>query len=108
MVKTLFLPQLIFHSYLYLFPLYFVFDSLEFDSICQITETAGIQTAGFFSLNTIQEYKTPKFGFIEQTNIPLAKKYGFSRDSSLFIPRYLANKTAEQIESEQNAISTTN
>lgn len=90
------------------FPLYFVFDSMDFDSICQITENAGVQTAGFFSLNTIQEYKTPKFGFIEQTNIPLAKKYGFSRDSSLFIPRYLANKTAEQIESEQNAISTAN
>lgn len=82
------------------FPLYFVFDSLDFNSICQVTENAGIQTAGFFSLNTIQEYKTPKFGFIEQTNIPLAKKYGLSRDSSLFIPRYLANKTAEQIEFE--------
>ncbi|WP_296706349.1 hypothetical protein [Treponema sp. UBA7570] len=82
------------------FPLFFVFDSLDFKSICQITENAGVQTAGFFSLNTIQEYKTSKFGFIEQTNIPLAKKYGLSRDSSLFIPRYLANKTAEQIESE--------
>lgn len=90
------------------FPLFFVFDSLDFNSICQITENAGVQTAGFFSLNTIQEYKTSKFGFIEQTNIPLAKKYGLSRDSSLFIPRYLANKTAEQIESEQNAISTAN
>lgn len=79
-------------------PLFFVFDSLDFDSISEITENAAPQSQGFFSLNSIPEYKTPNLGFIEQTNIRLAKKQGLSRDPSLFIPRYLANKTEEQIQ----------
>ncbi len=77
---------------------FFVFDATDFEAINKITENAVFQNGGFFCLNSIPEFKTSSLGFIEQTNIPLARKLGFDRDSSLFIPRYLAGKTFEEIE----------
>ena len=52
---------------------------------------------GAFWLNRIDEYKTPGFGFIEQTDPLLAHIFGMERDASFFIPRYVAGKTAEAI-----------
>lgn len=77
--------------------LFFIADSLDFDSITEICENAGQNLTGFYPLNKIAEYKTPGLGFIEQTNVHLAKKYGLSRDKSLFIPRYAAGKTLAEL-----------
>lgn len=80
---------------------FFVFDATDFESINKITENAGIQNDGFFCLNSIPEFKTTSLGFIEQTNVHLARSLGFERDPSLFIPRYLAGKTFEEIENSR-------
>lgn len=80
---------------------FFVFDAVDFETINKITENAGCQDGGFFCLNSIPEFKTSSLGFIEQTNIPLARKLDLERDPSLFIPRYLAGKTFEEIENSQ-------
>ncbi len=82
---------------------FFVFDATDFEAINKITENAGSQNGGFFCLNSILEFKTSSLGFVEQTNIPLARSLGLERDSSLFIPRYLAGKTFEEIENLQNS-----
>lgn len=80
---------------------FFVFDATDFETINKITENAGNQNDGFFCLNSIPEFKTSSLGFVEQTDIPLARSLGFERDSSLFIPRYLAVKTFEEIENSR-------
>ena len=76
---------------------YFVTDSLDFDSVYEIMEYAGQKSLGFFPLNKISEYKSPELGFIEQTDIFVAKKIGLLRDKSFFIPRYAANKTLAEL-----------
>lgn len=77
---------------------YFVFDSLDFNSISSIIDYASTTRTGFFVLSRVDEYKTPGLGFVEQTDIPLAKEKGLERDKSLFIPRYVAAKTEETFE----------
>lgn len=77
--------------------LYYIFDSLDFDSISKISENAEKNFTGFFALNKLGEYKTPGLGFIEQTDVRLAKKKGLSRDKTLFIPRYAASKTLQEL-----------
>ncbi len=76
---------------------FFIFDVLDYDSICRITDLSGEKFSGFYSLNRIPEYKTPGFGFIEQSNVVLAKRFGLTRDKSLFIPRYCSSKVLTEL-----------
>ena len=77
--------------------LFFITDNISFDDIKSITEAWPVNTLNFFSLNKISEYKSSGFGFVEQTDILVAKKLGLSKDSTFFIPRYVALKSDEEI-----------
>lgn len=72
---------------------FFVTDTMSFDSLAEIIESAGENYAGFFSLSSVDEYNSRGLGFVEQTDILTAKKLGLSRDKTLFIPRYVSGKT---------------
>lgn len=77
--------------------IFYLVDGIDFDTIFSVVEQ-NKNASAFYSLNRIDEYKTSGFGFIEQTD-PLfaAAEFDLKRDSSLFIPRYAANKTMENI-----------
>lgn len=77
--------------------IFYLVDGIDFDTIFSVVEQ-NKNASAFYSLNRIDEYKTSGFGFLEQTD-PLfaAAGFGLKRDSSLFIPRYAANKTMENI-----------
>lgn len=77
--------------------IFYLVDGIDFDTIFSVVEQ-NKNASAFYSLNRIDEYKTGGFGFLEQTD-PLfaAAGFGLKRDSSLFIPRYAANKTMENI-----------
>ena len=77
---------------------FYLTDGIDFDTINDVIEKNSQNAAGFFSLNRIDEYKTTGFGFIEQTDPVFAANFNLKRDSSLFIPRYAANKTIENIQ----------
>ncbi|MBQ7881158.1 MAG: hypothetical protein IJ312_00390 [Treponema sp.] len=77
--------------------LFFITDNISFDDIKSITEAWPVNTLNFFSLNKISEYKSSGFGFVEQTDVLVAKKLGLSKDSTFFIPRYVALKSDEEI-----------
>ena len=76
---------------------FIVSDGMDFDSVYEIIGSTGGQTLGFFSLNSVSEYKSSPLGFVEQTNILLAKQFALTRDKTFFIPRYAAGKCMEQI-----------
>lgn len=76
---------------------YYITDGVSFDTINAVIEAFPKNAIGFYSLNRIPEYKTQGFGFIQQTDILLAKYFSMKRDSSFFIPRYVANKTKDDI-----------
>lgn len=76
---------------------FIVSDGMDFDSVYEVSACTDGQTLGFFSLNSISEYKSSPLGFVEQTNILLAKSLKLSRDKTFFIPRYAAGKCMEQL-----------
>lgn len=75
---------------------FYIVDGIDFDTIYSIVEQ-NKNAASFYSLNRIDEYKTGGFGFLEQTDPVFAAHFDLKRDPSLFIPRYAANKTIENI-----------
>lgn len=77
--------------------IFYLTDGIGFEAISSVIEENSPNATGFYSLNRIDEYKTSGFGFIEQTDPIFASKFGLKRDKSLFIPRYAANKTIENI-----------
>ncbi len=77
--------------------LFYLTDGVDFETVYDLMEFFPANTNGFFPINRVAEYKTSQFGFIEQTNPLFAQMFQLKRDSSLFIPRYVANKTAEYI-----------
>ncbi len=81
---------------------FYLTDGVDFDTIYTVIDLFPENANGFFSLNRIAEYKTSGFGFIEQTAPLFARTFKLNRDTSLFIPRYVANKTAEYIAQENN------
>lgn len=76
--------------------IFYLVDGIDFDTIYSIVEQ-NKNASAFYSLNRIDEYKTGGFGFLEQTDPVFAAHFGLRRDPSLFIPRYAANKTIENI-----------
>lgn len=77
--------------------IFYLVDGIDFDTIFSVVEQ-NKNASAFYSLNRIDEYKTSGFGFIEQTDPLFATaEFDLKRDSSLFIPRYAANKTIENI-----------
>jgi len=78
--------------------LYFITDGIGIEDIYQVVAEYPENVLGFFSMNMINEYKSQGFGFVDMTHIYTASRLGLERDSSFFIPRYIAKKTAEDAE----------
>ena len=80
---------------------YYIVDNVDFDTISNVIEEFSTEpysnAKGFFSMNRVPEYETNGYGFIEQTDVLLAKMKGIERENKFFIPRYVANKTIESI-----------
>lgn len=76
--------------------IFYLTDGIDFDTIYTVIAENENVTA-FYSLNRVDEYKTSGFGFIEQADPLIAPVFNLKRDPSLFIPRYAANKTMENI-----------
>ena len=81
--------------------LFFALENISTGTAQSLTNQFADHTLGIFWLNRIAEYKTIDFGFIEQTDPLTAHFLGISRDPSLFIPRYVAGKTAETVAQAQ-------
>lgn len=77
--------------------IFFVTDSLNYETIVKISENLGDKSTGFYSLARLGEYKSQGLGFVEQTDIFTANKLDLERDKTLFIPRYAARKTTEDL-----------
>jgi hypothetical protein len=80
-------------------PLFVVTDGIDTATTVKIITAVRKNCTGYFPLARIHEYKTSGYGFVEQTDVWLGKALGVERDSSLFIPRYAANKTIAAAES---------
>ncbi|WP_191017447.1 hypothetical protein [Treponema zioleckii] len=80
---------------------FLITDSLNIDEIYAIRYKFRKNAIGVFLLDSVKEYKTPTYGFIEQTDVLLAQtQFKLKRDKTLFIPRYVANKTIKEIEKQ--------
>ena len=81
--------------------IFYITDGVDFDSIYAVIDEYNTEpysnAKGFYSLNRVSEYKSSGYGFIEQTDVLLARKKGLGRENKFFIPRYAANKTIESI-----------
>ena len=84
----------------YNLPIFYICEGFDFDTILEISKKFDENFVGFFSLNRIEEYKAPKFGFVEQTDVFLAHYLGIDRDREFFIPRYAAFKTIQSFDSQ--------
>ena len=84
---------------------FYIVDNVDFDSIYSVIDEFNTEpysnAVGFFSMNRVDEYKTNGYGFIEQTDILLARQKGFERENKFFIARYVANKTIKAIEEQK-------
>lgn len=78
--------------------IYYISDGIENDLIYSVVCDFPDNGIGYFPLDSIKEYKSSGFGFVDMTNLRTAKKLGLERDNSFFIPRYVAKKTASDVE----------
>ena len=81
--------------------IFFALENISTDDAQALTDQFGENALGTFWLNRIAEYKTPNFGFIEQTDPLTAYFFGIERDPSFFIPRYVAGKTITAVAQAQ-------
>lgn len=81
---------------------FIVGDEMNSNTVLSIINKFPKNTAGFFLLNTLPEYTTAGYGFIEQTDPWFGNIIGVNRDPSCFIPRYAANKTIDQLQKKQS------
>ena len=78
--------------------LFFIVDGISIDLLNELTAQFPENAMGFFAINRVAEYQTSGYGFLEQTDPLAAYFFNLKRDSSFFIPRYVAGKTTESIE----------
>ena len=80
---------------------FYIVDGVDFDSIYSVIDEFNTEpfsnAKGFFSMNRVDEYTSSGYGFIEQTDVLLARGMGIERENKFFIPRYVANKTIKSI-----------
>lgn len=72
-----------------------VSDGMADTAAVDVMKQSGGRVQGVFALDSISEYKTPGFGFVEQTDPLVASYFGLARDNTLFIPRYAVLKSVE-------------
>lgn len=80
---------------------FYIVDGVDFDSIYSVIDEFNTEpyanAKGFFAMNRVDEYQTSGYGFVEQTDVLLARTKGIERENKFFIPRYVANKTIKSI-----------
>ena len=76
---------------------FLVIDQMPLESIAPILDLDEDGIIGFFPMNRITEYETTGLGFVNQTSPLFAHLLGFRRDRTLFMPRYLARKTVQDV-----------
>lgn len=80
---------------------FYIVDGVDFDSIYAVIDEFNTEpysnARGFFAMNRVAEYETSGYGFIEQTDVLLAREKGIPRENKFFIARYVANKTVQAI-----------
>lgn len=76
---------------------FFISDVIGNISVMSFANNNPNKVTGYFTLNSIEEYKTPGYGCVEMTNPYLAKKLNVKPDKSGFIPKYMALKSSEKI-----------
>lgn len=80
---------------------FYIVDGVDFDSIYAVIDEFNTEpysnAKGFFSMNRVSEYETSGYGFIEQTDVLLAREKGIERENKFFIARYVAGKTIQAI-----------
>ncbi len=74
---------------------FIVSDGMADTAAVDVMKQSGGRVRGVFALDSIPEYKTPGFGFVEQTDPLVASYFGLSRDKTLFIPRYAVLKSID-------------
>ena len=79
--------------------IFLIVDHMSYESIAPLLDTEDTDGSilGFFPMNRLTEYETTGLGFINQTNPLFAHLLGFRRDKALFMPRYIAQKTAQDV-----------
>ena len=56
---------------------------------------------GTFYLDSVSEYKTAGYGFVEQTDPFLGKFLNVKKDAEMYVPRILVTKTKNAINQAQ-------
>ncbi len=77
--------------------IFFISDSLDYQTAIKLTQTVNTGAFEFYDIADIAEYRSKMLGFVEQTDIFIAKRLKLERDKTLFIPRYVAGKTVAKI-----------
>ena len=77
--------------------IYYLTDGLDTESVFSFSDKFKSNVVGTMQMESVEEYKTSRFGFVEQTDVFLASKLGLKRDGEFFIPRYMAFKTVQRI-----------
>ena len=73
-------------------------DGMADNAAVDIVRQDASNVMSALALDSISEYRTPGFGFIEQTDPLLAAYFGHARDKTAFIPRYLVLQTIKRLE----------
>ncbi|MCK9169674.1 MAG: hypothetical protein M0P01_04605 [Treponema sp.] len=76
---------------------FIVSDGMADTAADDVMKQSGGSVQGVFTLDSIPEYRTAGFGFVEQTDPLVSACFGLPRDKTLFIPRYLVVKTIDAI-----------
>jgi hypothetical protein len=79
---------------------FIVSDGMTDTAAADVMKQSGGRVQGIFALDSIAEYKTAGFGFIEQTDPFAASYFGLRRDKTLFIPRYMVLKSTNAMKKE--------
>jgi len=76
---------------------FIVSDGMADTAADDVMNLSGGRIQGVFLLDSVPEYRTPGFGFVEQTDPLVGAYFGLARDKTLFIPRYLVLKSIDAL-----------
>lgn len=82
---------------------YVVTDGLKEDAAVMLNEKLEDKVKGFFALESVEEYKTSGFGFIEQTDVLIATRFNVKRDKTYAVPKLAAEKTIKAFEKQYSS-----
>ena len=65
------------------------------------TDNDGVKLVYFGIVDSVSEYKTAGYGFVEQTDPFLGKFLNVKKDAEMYVPRILVTKTKNAINQAQ-------